>query len=273
MLNDFDLFVTPLYLFSYFLNTIIWIYFIHNIFEKRYYYSHYISLFLFFIVIIINYVFIVNNVFLKSLLGILVIFISCLLFYNGSLFNKLLCPFFIIIAFAISEFLSVIFIVYGCHISYGNTRTFETVWVLLFNNIIAFFILKFLIKMLNHKISKKSNIYLLILILAYFPFSLILCFMFLFRYSQSQTMINIISIFLLVLFIFICDYFLFHEAIKLEKEKKLEITNNLINQFYLNIYQQSIKVKKDITDYRIIRHDLINYIEKLQLERKGENKS
>ena len=141
-------------------------------------------------------------------------------------------------------------------------------WFLLLNNVIAFLIMKLFLKMLDQKTSKKTNIYFLIFIIALTPLALALSYLLIFRFLEIETIANYICIFILIFLTFICDYFSYRQAIILEKQLKLEITNSLSRQFYLDILQKSIKLKEDNANYRAIRHDLINYIERIKLEKK-----
>ena len=141
-------------------------------------------------------------------------------------------------------------------------------WFLLLNNVIAFLIMKLFLKMLDQKTSKKTNIYFLIFIIALTPLALALSYLLIFRFLEIETIANYICIFILIFLTFICDYFSYRQAIILEKQLKLEITNSLSRQFYLDILQKYIKLKEDNANYRAIRHDLINYIERIKLEKK-----
>ena len=263
MLDKSQPLISIFFIFFYFLNVFVWIYFIDHLFIRKYSYSHLITLFFLILLAIFNYMFIIDIMYLKSLLGILVCFILCMIFYKGSFIYKLLCPFLIMIAFSISEVLALLLMIYGFHISYNQLNNFNMIWVLLFENICAFIILSIFLKMLKRKISKKLNTYILILAAALTPHTLALPYFLLFQYFKIQTTANYICLFTFVLLTFVCDYFLYRQAIILEKQLKLDIANNLNNQFYLDILQKSIKLKEETSNYRTIRHNLINYIEKI----------
>lgn len=140
------------------------------------------------------------------------------------------------------------------------------IWVNIIENICVLIIMKFFLKMLNTASIRKINNYFFILIIALTPFSLALPYILFIRYFNIQSFANYICIFIFFILTFGCDYFLFSHAKKLENQLKTEISNNLKNQFYLHILQQSIEFKEETSDYRAIRHDLINYIEKQNME-------
>ena len=252
----------------YFINTLLFVYFIEHLFRRKYRYSHFIAIFLFFILTVINRFIIFDIIYLKTILVMLLISFCSIFLYIGSTFYKLLCPFLLMIAFTISEVFATFSAFYILRIPYDNLNNINVIWLLIFENICAFMILKFFLKMLKRRISKKSNIHFLILVMSVTPYTLALSYILVFRFLKFQTISDYICIFILILLTFACDYFLLLHAGKLIKQMKLEIINNFNNQFYLDILQKSIKLKEDNVNYRAIRHDLINYIERIKLENK-----
>ena len=263
-MNIFDFIV----MIFYFINSFLFAYFIDQLFIRKYRYSYFIVLLLFFILTFINYFMIFDIVYLKTILGMLLVLFCSVFLYSGSTYHKILCPFLLIIAFAVSEVLTALFVIYIFHIPYNQFNNINLIWILIFENICAFIILTIFLKMLKSKISRKSTTYFLAFIITLCPYTLALPCILVFRFIKLQKISANIYIFALILLTFVCDYFLLLQADKLKKQMKLEIVNNLNSQFYLDMLQKSNEFKDETTYYRTIRHDLINYIEKIKLENK-----
>ena len=113
MLDKSQSLMAIFYLVFCLVNILTFSYFIDHLLIRKYRYSYYYSLLLLIIFATTSYCSFISNVlYLKDLLGLLLVFISCLVFYKGPFHYKILCPFLIFLAYIISELIILILVTY-----------------------------------------------------------------------------------------------------------------------------------------------------------------
>lgn len=107
MLNNSHSIIPAFYIIFYYLNVLLFDYFIDHMLVRKYRYSHIYSLCILTFTLIIVFVYLMDIIVLRISLNLSTVFLSCLLFYHGTFSRKVLYTLLSIISFALSKHLHI----------------------------------------------------------------------------------------------------------------------------------------------------------------------
>ena len=253
---------------NFFFNGLVEGFFISHYLKPKYRYSNIITYTLIFVLTIFQVAFFYNNIFLKSTTSSLLWLLEALILYDGKIHTKISIPFIMIGVIAVSELIVTFILFYVLKVPVGKTLDNLTYFTIAFIvNVIMFGLFLTFIKFKpENRISKRYQLLYLLIIMSSFPFTLAIVMMM--YQSQIQNGDNIVSVILLFSLDIILSLFMLKEVNHLKNSIKQELVNQATIAYYQQQLNKYIEIKNDSNDYHKIRHDLINYIERIKLEDK-----
>lgn len=253
------------------LSQVIVVFFFHYYLQPKYRYSNIAAYLVLTAMATFSWLVVYEQMAVKNIISIVCFWTMDFILYKGSIKEKIFAPLLILMTVLASE--SIIFFLAMKITGINDIATCLEKYYYIIYILEACLILMFIELIL--KISKPNN-----LILKYrFFYSTLIFTLVPYTFALSLLLAAIVTgfsdnVWILVLFLlmitFVVDFFMIKQAQEYKKMIKAELIDARVNLYYQELLQEYLEMKEDMSNYQVIRHDLINYIERIKVENNSD---